>query len=102
MIVTHLQKMLLQERVRKIRVIQGGQKVDKLTTNRKGYRIDPASGEEVKMTSKEVRELSRIQKQAARKRAIKMKKTVAKRRKSMKKHTWKGTWSLTQVKDVES
>lgn len=88
----HILNMLIKERALLKKVVRNGKLTLKKFTNRKGYKIDPATGDEVRKLPAEVRKAQIIQKKAALKRKSKMKQTIAKRKRSLKKHTWKGTW----------
>jgi hypothetical protein len=71
-------------------VIRKGKKLRKAKSTRPGYRIKWVNKRpiEVKMSPQFRRKLSRIMKKSARKRKGKMRMILAKRKRSMKKHTW--------------
>ena len=77
----------LDEKVKKVKVIRGGQKKIVRKSDREGYGVDPKTGKEKKISAQQKLKMSKSQKKASIKRKSKSKASEIKRKKSMKRRT---------------
>ena len=78
----------LDEKVKKVKVIRGGQKKVVKKSDREGFGIDPHTGKEKKISAQDKLKMSKSQKKASIKRSSKNSASSLKRKKSLNKRTF--------------
>ena len=74
----------IQEAMKRKKVVRKGKVIKKKVTDKPGYKIDPKTGKEVKMSQTEIRARKKAAKKAAKKRKGKKSQTTRNKKKSDK------------------